>query len=323
MKVLVTGAAGFVGSHLSERLRSLSHDVVGLDNFSPYYDPATKRQTAALLSGQGIDVLTLDLRQPSDLERLPTDFDYIFHLAAQSGISETSTFEDYLFNNVVATKNLIDFALRNSSLKLFVNISTSSVYGLDACQDESFPAQPVSFYGVTKLAAEQLVLSQSRENRFRAVSLRLYSVYGPRERPEKLYPKLMHAAFSGAPFPLFEGGEKHLRSFTYVGDAVMGIASVLGREEAVDGEVINIGSDLQNSTLDGIRTVERLCGHKISIDNVPKRSGDQLRTYAMIGKARRLLGYDPKTTLEEGLKIQIAHFLAGHQTDLAQDRKSA
>jgi len=308
MKVLVTGSAGFVGSHLSEYLKKKAFDVVGLDNFSPYYSPDYKRRTSEILLGQGIRTLEADLRNASDLDSLPGHFDYIFHLAAQSGISTTSTFDDYLTNNVTGTQNLIAFAQRNPSLKLFVNISTSSVYGADACRDESAPAAPISYYGVTKLAAEQLVLAQSREHKFRAVSLRLYSVYGPRERPEKLYPILIRSAFSNEPFPLFEGGDRHLRSFTYVGDAVSGIASVTGREDLVDGEVINIGSAEQYATLDGIRLVEKLTGQSIRIENVPKRPGDQLRTQAIIDKARTLLDYNPVTSLEQGLKMQIEHY---------------
>ena len=156
-KVLVTGGTGLIGAYAVRQLLAEGHEVVGLDNFSAYYSPETKRQTATLPEKQGIAVHRRDLRDRQQLDSLATNFDYIFHLAAQSGISATSTFEDYLANNVIATRHLLDFAFDNPNLRLFVNISTSSVYGHDACHDETKAPEPVSNYGMTKLAAEQLV----------------------------------------------------------------------------------------------------------------------------------------------------------------------
>lgn len=187
MKILVTGAAGYIGSHTAERLQALGHEVVGLDNFSNYYDVSLKQLNADALKSKGIVIEKMDLRFPEQLQKLQTDFEYVFHFAAQPGISATSSFEDYLSNNVIGTKNLLDFALNNKNLILFVNIATSSIYGIHAAFDETMVPLSVSHYGVTKLAAEQLVLESSRLGQFKACSLRLYSVYGPRERPEKLY----------------------------------------------------------------------------------------------------------------------------------------
>jgi len=286
-------------------LQLLGHEVVGFDNFSDYYDVFLKQKNADALKAKGIKIEKIDLRFSDQLKALATDFDYIFHFAAQPGISATSSFEDYLSNNVVGTKNLVDFALKNKNLALFVNIGTSSIYGIHATFDESVAPTPASHYGVTKLAAEQLVLANSRSGKIKACSLRLYSVYGPRERPEKLYTKLIANAFNNVPFPLFKGSENHLRSFTYVQDIVDGVVSVIGKEDLVNNEIINLGTEEENTTQQGIEIVEQILNKKIDIQMAEARAGDQLRTKAVIDKARRLLDYNPKTSLSEGLKAQV------------------
>ena len=310
MKILVTGAAGFIGSHTTERLKHLGHEVVGVDNFSPYYSLELKQLNADALKSAGISMIQYDLREANLSSVLPTDVDYIFHFAAQPGISSTSSFVDYFSNNILATKNLIDYALDCKDLKLFVNIGTSSIYGLEATFPEDVAPKPASYYGVTKLAAEQLVLQKSRERKFKACSLRLYSVIGPRERPDKMYTKLINLGLKGEPFPLFEGSDKHLRSFTYVGDIVDGVVSVLGCEAKVDGEIINLGTEVEHSTQEGIETVEKVLGTSIKIKVIPKRTGDQWRTKANIDKARTLLGYNPQTSLLEAVKYQVEWFKA-------------
>lgn len=308
MNILITGAAGFIGSHTAERLASLGHHVVGVDNFSDYYDPKLKRQNAKDLAAKGVQVLEVELCDKGSMSQMSNDFHYIFHFAAQPGIAAHVTFEDYLKNNVLATKSVLDFAQTCPNLKLFINIGTSSIYGLEAVSPESVAPQPASFYGVTKLAAEQLALQLSRENKLMACSLRLYSVIGPRERPEKLFTKLIAAGIEGNAFPLFEGSQLHLRSFTYVGDIVDGIVSVIGKEATVNGEVINLGTEKEYSTQQGIEAVEAVLNVKIQMDINPKRRGDQDRTKAIIDKARRLLNYNPHTTLLEAVKAQVDWF---------------
>ena len=310
MKVLVTGAAGFIGSHAAEALTKEGYQVVGLDNFSDYYDVKLKCLNEDILRKSNIDIVKADIRSSQDLKQLDLDFDFIIHFAAQPGISSTSTFEQYLENNVIGTQNLIDFAHRNKKLKHFLNISTSSVYGLEATFPEDAAAQPASFYGVTKLAAEQLVLAESRAKRLNSSSLRLYSVYGPRERPEKLYTKLIACAFNNEKFPLFSGSEKHLRSFTYVGDILEGLLSAIKKHHEINGEIINLGTEAEYTTQEGIDYVEELLGKKIELEIKPRRKGDQWHTRANIDKAKKILDYYPKTTLKDGLQLQINWYKA-------------
>ncbi|MCR9183618.1 MAG: NAD-dependent epimerase/dehydratase family protein [Flavobacteriaceae bacterium] len=311
MKILVTGAAGFIGSHAAERLHDLEHEVIGLDNFSPYYSEELKQINAGELRKKNIQLLECDLREPISFKLLPKDFDVVIHFAAHPGISESSTFDDYLSNNIVGTKNLLDFVESFDIQPYFINIATSSIYGAKAAFDETTIPKPTSLYGVTKLAAEQLVLAKVRLNQLQGCSLRLYSVYGPRERPDKLYTKLISCGLKGEAFPLFPGSLEHLRSFTYVQDIVDGIVSVLDRFDACNGEIINLGTEEENTTLTGIQTVEEILGKAIQMNHLTsKRSGDQLRTKAVINKARNLLNYNPQTSLKKGLQHQVEWYQA-------------
>ena len=309
MRILVTGAAGFIASHLCEKLHDLGHEVVGLDNFNDYYSSALKRLNASDLKAKGIEVIEIDLN-----DNLQTVFqkpyDYIYHLAAQPGISAETPLSDYVTNNIFATQNLLDaVAIFNPNLQSFINIATSSVYGLVANVDENVPAKPISFYGSTKLAAEQLVLGQQRLGKLKACSIRLYSVYGPRERPEKLYTKLIENLYTDKPFPLFEGSVKHERSFTYVGDIVDGLVAIIGKEDIINGEIINLGTDEVHTTQEGINLVEEIMNKTLIIDHKPARKGDQEKTSAVIDKARNLFGYEPKVSFKKGLELQVKWYL--------------
>ncbi|WP_051931281.1 NAD-dependent epimerase/dehydratase family protein [Gillisia sp. Hel_I_29] len=171
---------------------------------TPNYSIALKSINALTLKKFGVQIIEHDLTLPNLAISLPKDFDYIFHCAAQPGITTTSKFESYLNNNVIATKNLVGFARQFLNLKLFVNIGTSSVYGKNASFNEEKVTQPISNYGITKLAAEQLVLSNSRAGYFKACSLRLYSVYGSREPPDQLFSKLIKCGLNNETFPLLK-----------------------------------------------------------------------------------------------------------------------
>jgi len=306
MHILVTGAAGFIGSHLAERLAALGHSVVGLDSLTDYYPPELKERTVAELAARGVPTLRLDLAA-DDLAGAVRGVDVVYHLAAQPGLSALP-FETYVRNNLIATHRLLDAVRRHASPRLFANVATSSVYGADATGDEEALPRPTSPYGVTKLAAEQLVLAAWRDAGFPACSFRPFSVYGPRERPEKLYPTLIRALLDDRPFPLYEGSERHMRSFTYVGDIVDGLVAALERPEACAGEIFNLGTEAAISTGEGIRIVEELVGRPARIERRPPRAGDQSRTQANIAKARRVLGYDPGTTPREGLAATVAWF---------------
>jgi len=304
MNILVTGAAGFIGSHLAERLAEMGHNVSGVDCFTDYYDRRLKELNARDAVAKGVRMLELDLAR-DELESALEGVGAVFHCAAQPGISETTPFEAYVRNNIIATRRLAETAMASPGLRCFVNVSTSSVYGKHATDTEDAPPKPTSYYGVTKLAAEQLVLAYQREEEFPACSLRLFSVYGPRERPEKLYPKLIRSILAGTAFPLYEGSLEHSRSFTYIDDAVQAFTALLDHVDECVGEIINIGSDVEMTTARGIEIIEAIMGKKAKLALQPPRPGDQLRTCANIEKARRLLGYAPKTELEEGLKAEI------------------
>ncbi|EDM44846.1 3-beta hydroxysteroid dehydrogenase/isomerase [unidentified eubacterium SCB49] len=308
LKILVTGAAGFIGSHACERLASLGHEVIGIDNFSSYYDVALKELNAEILKNKNITIHRIDLRDDDLTGIITEEIGAIFHFAAQPGISAACTFKEYFSNNVLATQRILDVIETLEVKPYFVNIATSSIYGLEATLTENEAPLPASWYGVTKLAAEQLVLSYSRRGLLKGTSLRLYSVYGPRERPDKLYTRLIDCGLNDKSFPLFKGSVKHLRSFTYVQDIIDGIVSVLDNQEACDGEVFNLGTEKENTTQTGINTVEEILNTSIKIDQKPARPGDQSRTKANINKARRVLGYNPQTTLKEGLEAQVAWF---------------
>lgn len=309
MRILVTGAAGFIASHLCEKLIDLNHEVFGLDNFNNYYSPSLKRMNAQDLQKRGIKIFEIDLNDDLQLV-FEKPYDYIFHLAAQPGIASETPLSDYVTNNIFATQNLLEAVLAyNSSMKCFINIATSSVYGLEATVDENVPAKPISFYGITKLAAEQLVLGLQRLGKINACSIRLYSVYGPRERPEKLYTKLIENLYYDKPFPLFEGSVKHERSFTYVGDIVDGLVAIIGKETLVNGEIINVGTDEVHTTQEGISIVEDIMNKQLIIDQKPARKGDQQRTEAIIDKAKKLLNYEPKVTFRIGLEEQVKWYL--------------
>lgn len=308
MRILVTGAAGFIGSHTSERLLELGHEVLAVDNFSTYYDISIKETNSKALENKGLKTHRLDLRTDDLGDLVTEDLDCIFHFAAHPGIEVTSTFEDYFSNNILGTQRLLTATEPLKSKPFFVNIATSSIYGLSATLTEDQVPLPASWYGVTKLAAEQLVLAYSRRNLLQSCSLRLYSVYGPRERPDKLYTRLIDCGLNDKEFPLFDGSLEHLRSFTYVQDIVDGIVSVIGREDICNSEIFNLGTEEENSTATGIAIVEEILQIKIKIVHKDARPGDQSRTRANIDKARKLLGYNPKTGLKEGLEAQLRWF---------------
>jgi len=304
MKILITGVAGAIGSHLAERLADIGHEVVGIDALTDYYSPAIKKATLKEIKKKGVKVYIKDLSTDS-VTNLVKDVDVIFHLAAQPGISATTSFEQYVRNNIVATHLLLESARVNKKLKMFFHASTSSVYGRHAQGDETTEPKPTSFYGVTKLAAEQLALSYHRELGLPVSVLRFFSVYGERERPEKFFHKLIRAIHDDQEIPLYEGSETHVRSFTYVHDIIDACILALKNTDKVLGEIFNVGTDVTNTTGEGLEIIERALNKKARIKRMPKRLGDQHETSAHIKKIQKVLGYKPKTGLKKGLTNQI------------------
>ncbi len=307
MKIFITGVAGAIGSHMAERLLKEGHEVVGVDALTPYYSPEIKKINLVDVEESGAKVYIRDL-VTDDIQSLLEGVDFIFHFAAQPGISASTSFDEYVRNNIVATEKLLQCAQHISTIKGFIHASTSSVYGAFAGGDEETVPKPTSYYGVTKLAAEQLVLSYARDKGFPSTVLRFFSVYGERERPEKLYHKLIKAVFEEKEFTIYKGAEKHVRSYTYVSDIIDGCMLVLHNFEKAKGEIFNLGNDKTMTTGEGIDAIEEIIGKKIKRVELPPRSGDQLETSAHISKMQKTFGYSPKVQLKQGLAAEVAWF---------------
>jgi nucleoside-diphosphate-sugar epimerase len=303
MKCLVTGAAGFIGSHLCERLVSLGHDVLGLDAFVPYYEPEQKRGNLQRVQQlNGFELVDVDLRKHA-LEPLLDDVEVIFHLAAMPGLVQSWVdFDGYWSCNVLGTQRLLE-AIRGSSrsLKRFIYASTSSVYGRFASGDESLPTRPISPYGVTKLAAEHLCRAHSETHGLPVVALRYFSVYGPRQRPDMAYNRFVRALLLNEPLVVYGDG-RQVRGNTFFEDCV---SATVAAVDAIPGEVYNVGGGETADVWDIIRRLERLSGRKATIRQEAERPGDQRYTFADTSKLRRHLGWAPRVTLDEGLMQQI------------------
>ena len=279
MRVLVTGAAGFIGSHLAEALIAAGQQVVGVDAFIPYYPRESKEDNLVeLCRADGFTFHEADLRTAS-IEPLLDGVDAVAHLAAMPGLTRSWTdFDLYLTCNVAATSRLLD-AARAREVGRFIYVSTSSVYGLDAIGGEDMPTIPISPYGVTKLAAEHLVTAYVRTFGFPAAILRYFSIYGPRQRPDMAYRIFIEALAEGRPITVFGDGTQS-RSSTYVSDAVAG----------------TIADEL------GVTPI---------IEHGPARGGDQRHTEADTTRARATFGYEPTIDPDDGLRRQVRWFVRG------------
>jgi nucleoside-diphosphate-sugar epimerase len=291
---VVTGAAGFIGSHLAEALGAAGHEVVGLDCFTDYYDLALKQQNA-----RGLDVRRLDL---SEDELDFTRFDGVFHLAAQPGVrSFGDVFPLYVRHNVLATQRVFEAAAAAGTRVVFA--SSSSVYGEAERYPtpEDTPPRPLSPYGITKLTGEHLAGAYARGFGLDAVVLRYFNAYGPRQRPDMAFPRVIAALASGGAFTLFGDGEQS-RSFTYVLDVVD--ASIRAMQDARSGAVLNVGGGEEATMNETISLLERISGRSLDARREPAVAGDQRRTKADTGRIRAQLGWEPRTSLEAGLRAQ-------------------
>jgi nucleoside-diphosphate-sugar epimerase len=305
LRAIVTGAAGFVGSHLAERLLANGDAVLGVDSLTDYYDvQAKQRNLKTLLRHPLFTFERADLLE-ADLIKLFRGTDIIFHLAAQPGVRKSwgPSFETYLLKNVLATQRVLESVstLRTSKL---VFASSSSVYG----DSESYPTsemtlpRPVSPYGVTKLAAEALCHLYWKNYGMPTVSVRYFTIYGPRQRPDMAFNRLIRAALDASAFELYGDGTQ-TRDFTFVSDAVEG--TLLAATAGANGGIYNIGGGSRTSLMSVVQTVESLLGKRISLVNLPPQKGDVRDTAADISRAVADLGYAPSIRLEEGLRAQV------------------
>jgi UDP-glucuronate 4-epimerase len=305
---LVTGAAGFVGSHLCELLLAKGHTVIGVDAFIPYYPRVIKENYLAEIERSpqagNFTFHERDLRE-ADLAPLLDGVDAVFHLAAMAGLRcSWSEFDRYMTCNIQATQRLLAAAVERK-VGHFLNISTSSVYGRFATGNEEAPLAPVSPYGITKLAAEQLCRAYSLNAGLPVTILRLFSVYGPRQRPDMGYHIFIRALLNDEVITV-DGDGTDSRSNTFVLDCVQGITLAFEQPKQSTGETFNIGGGEEVNVNQVLAMLAELSGKEPRIVHGPPRPGDQRRTVADISKARRLLGYSPSTTVREGLAAQLA-----------------
>lgn len=303
MRCLVTGAAGFIGSHLCERLLQDGHQVIGLDGFIPYYPRAVKEANlAAARAHPAFRFHQLDLRT-SPLDAAVRDVEVVIHLAAMPGLVRSWTdFDLYEACNLTGTQRLLEGLRGLPGLRRFVYASTSSVYGRYGSGDEALPPRPISPYGVTKLAAENLCRAYAEEWELPAVILRYFSVYGPRQRPDMGYHRFIRAMLRGEPVTVCGDGQQ-VRGNTYVSDCVEATVAAVG---AAPGEVYNVGGGETASVWEVLHRLERILGRRAVVRREPARPGDQRYTTADTGKLLRHLAWRPRVGLDEGLARQVA-----------------
>ncbi len=303
MKCLVTGAAGFIGSHLCERLLADGHAVVGVDAFIPYYPRAVKEANLAAANNHAhFTFHTRDLRHDC-CDDLLDGVAAVFHLAAMPGLAKSWTdFDLYAGCNLTATQRLLQAVRGSGTLRRFVYASTSSVYGRFGSGDETLPVRPISPYGVTKLAAENLCRAFFEEHDLPLVVLRYFSVYGPRQRPEMGYYRFIHALLTGQETVVYGDG-RQVRGNTYIDDCTAATAASL---EAPVGETYNVGGGEAASVWDILAKLEAFTSRRASVRLEPARPGDQRYTFADTARLRRHLGWQPRISLDEGLARQVA-----------------
>ena len=311
MKALVTGAAGFVGSHLSERLIGSGATVTGVDCFTDYYPRALKeRNLAALRQSPGFTLVEQPLAN-ADLAGLLDGTTHVFHLAAQAGVRKSwgRDFHVYTVNNIEATQILLE-ACVGKPIERFVYASSSSIYGDEVSlpMREDARPQPVSPYGVTKLAAEQLCYLYHVNHSVPTVSLRYFTVYGPRQRPDMGFSRFFSAILKDESLPMFGDG-RQTRDFTFVADAVS--ATVAAATRGKPGGVYNIGGGSRVELLEVFELIRAVTGRPVKIERLESQRGDMRDTYADTTRARTDLRFAPTVTLEQGLRAQYAWMMTG------------
>ncbi len=301
MNCLVTGAAGFIGSHLCQRLLKEGFSVIGIDSFNDTYSRWIKDKNILPFKNHGLFQLISGNLNDIGLSSLLPDVDYVFHIAAQAGVRSSwgNNFSVYTENNISATQKLLE-AAKNSHLKKLIYASSSSVYGLcpELPMTESSPLLPYSPYGVTKLAAENLCQLYFENYSVPTVSLRFFTVYGPGQRPDMAFHKFLKAIDENKPIHLYGDGTQ-TRDFTYIDDIID--ANVHSLEKGKAGEIYNVGGGNRKEMNTLFPLLERITGKKVIIQQSNPQHGDVFHTYADINKAKKDLDFSPQITLEDGL----------------------
>ena len=306
MRALVTGAAGFVGSHLVEALVARGDTVLGVDSFTPYYDVAQKRANAAAIAGPAVELVDADLRVVA-IEPMLDGVDVVFHQSAQPGVrlSWSSGFREYVEQNVIVTQRLLDAVQRVGSRR-FVYASSSSVYGHQSrypTREDDLPA-PFSPYGVTKLAGEHLCGVYAANWGLPTIALRYFTVFGPRQRPDMSIYRLCESALGRGAFPRYgDGGQ--IREFTYVSDIVAGNLAA-SDVDAAPGATVNLAGGGEITLADLIALVGDVAGTPVVVEERPAEPGDSRRNGGAVDRARDLLGWEPRVPLREGIAAQLA-----------------
>jgi nucleoside-diphosphate-sugar epimerase len=306
VRALVTGAAGFVGSHLVEALVARGDTVLGVDSFTPYYDVAQKRANAAALAGPAVELVDADLRVAA-IEPMLDGVDVVFHQSAQPGVrlSWSSGFREYVEQNVIVTQLLLD-AVQRAGSRRFVYASSSSVYGHQSrypTREDDLPA-PFSPYGVTKLAGEHLCSVYAANWGLPTIALRYFTVFGPRQRPDMSIYRLCESALGRGAFPRYgDGGQ--IREFTYVSDIVAGNLAASDVDVA-PGATVNLAGGGEITLADLIVLVGEVAGAPVVVEERPAEPGDSRRNGGAVDRARDLLGWEPRVPLREGIEAQLA-----------------
>jgi UDP-glucuronate 4-epimerase len=312
MKILVTGGAGFIGSHFVERCLALGHEVAVVDDFNDFYDPAIKRANISVLSKHAA-VHDADIRDAEVIAGIVRDgkFDTIVHLAARAGVRPS--IKDprlYVETNVLGTLNLLEGA-KQGNVPRFICASSSSVYGVLKTlpfREDLALTQTISPYAATKLAGEQICSNYSHLYGLRTINLRFFTVYGPRQRPDLAIHSFTKAIHEGRPIQQFGDGTTR-RDYTYVDDIMQGMEACLTYEGQLC-DVFNLGESQTTTLSDLIATIEKAVGKKAIIEKKPEQPGDVPVTYADITKSRALLGYQPHTQIAQGIPKFVEWYFA-------------